>query len=179
MGGRVVKNIRDRKRVGVTRYVHKASHRLKKLAGRFDVAVVFRKSNCLGAITNKLERLHLGKTGCQIKHAVKFRSCRESVVYKIPLSCGKVYIGETSRCINTRLREHKNNSTSYGSSLIEHKKVCSNCKALFKKTEVLKTCRGRGALLFEEARQIRKFGDQCVSFPSVYYCDKIHSFLEG
>ena len=29
-----------------------------------------------------------------------------NVVYKIPCSCGKVYIGETIRRLETRLKEH-------------------------------------------------------------------------
>ena len=30
-----------------------------------------------------------------------------NVVYEIPCTCGKVYIGETKRCLGTRLKEHK------------------------------------------------------------------------
>ena len=30
-----------------------------------------------------------------------------NVVYKIPCTCGKVYIGETKRRLGTRLKEHK------------------------------------------------------------------------
>ncbi|XP_077564624.1 uncharacterized protein LOC144180093 [Haemaphysalis longicornis] len=28
-------------------------------------------------------------------------------VYRIPLSCGKCYVGQTGRCLNDRLREHR------------------------------------------------------------------------
>ena len=30
-----------------------------------------------------------------------------NVVYKVPCACGKVYIGETRRRLETRLKEHK------------------------------------------------------------------------
>lgn len=141
--------------------------------------VVFRKSNSLGAVAKRLEMLQMGRRGCQIKHVEKYRSCKESVVYKIPMSCGKVYIGQTLRCINTRLREHKKRQANTGSSMYEHQKVCKDCNPLLEKTEVLRTCRGRGALLFEEARQIRRHGGSCISFASVYYSDKIDTFLEN
>lgn len=32
--------------------------------------------------------------------------CNEGAEYEIPLVCGKVYIGQTGRCTNDRLREH-------------------------------------------------------------------------
>ncbi|XP_042150105.1 uncharacterized protein LOC121838103 [Ixodes scapularis] len=32
---------------------------------------------------------------------------REGVVYGIPLTCGFTYVGQTGRCVNDRLLEHK------------------------------------------------------------------------
>lgn len=33
--------------------------------------------------------------------------CSVDVVYEIPLSCGRVYIGQTGRCTNDRIAEHE------------------------------------------------------------------------
>ena len=35
-------------------------------------------------------------------------NCAASIVYSIPCSCGKVYIGETCRRLKQRLEEHRN-----------------------------------------------------------------------
>lgn len=47
--------------------------------------------------------------GGHVKHRVQYVPCVERVVYRIPLKCGSVYVGQTGRCLNDRLREHKNN----------------------------------------------------------------------
>ena len=39
------------------------------------------------------------------KDAVDLRE-QDGVVYKIPCKCGKVYIGETGRCMHERIKEH-------------------------------------------------------------------------
>ena len=31
---------------------------------------------------------------------------QDGVVFKIPCECGKVYIGETGRCVHERIKEH-------------------------------------------------------------------------
>ena len=36
---------------------------------------------------------------------------QSNVVYEVPCTCGKVYIGETKRRLETRLKEHKDAST--------------------------------------------------------------------
>lgn len=43
-------------------------------------------------------------------------------VYKISCSCGKIYIGETGRCLKDRIREHKNdlNTMARKFPLVEH-----------------------------------------------------------
>src|SRR5579863_438767 len=41
----------------------------------------------------------------------KSSRCRKNVVYVLRLSCGRKYIGETSRCWKTRVLEHTNQSS--------------------------------------------------------------------
>ena len=36
------------------------------------------------------------------------------VVYQIPCKCGKVYIGETQRCLVMRVKEHRDTCTKKG-----------------------------------------------------------------
>lgn len=49
-------------------------------------------------------------------------------MYKIPLSCGKYYVGQTGRCLNVRLAEHNNKveSTAIDGHLAAH---CRKCDA--------------------------------------------------
>ncbi|KAG0434493.1 hypothetical protein HPB47_019071 [Ixodes persulcatus] len=40
--------------------------------------------------------------GCTVKHGTPFVSCTIGAVYRIPFTCGRVYIGQTGRCLNIR-----------------------------------------------------------------------------
>ena len=48
---------------------------------------------------------------------------QDGVVYKIPCECGKVYIGETGRCMHERIKEHDRDirlSRTQTTALFEH-----------------------------------------------------------
>ena len=75
----------------------------------------------IGSASPKIERI-LKEAGIQLYHSSEnklFRSLcthKDSVnefqkpgVYRIPCECGLVYIGETSRNLSLRLKEHKSN----------------------------------------------------------------------
>ena len=57
-------------------------------------------------------------------HPLMIKWCLQSnVVYEVPCTCGKVYIGETKRLLETRLKEHKDACTRYltdKSAIAEH-----------------------------------------------------------
>ena len=75
-------------------YVSGLSEELRRVCRKFDIRTVFKTTATL--------RQHLTR--------VKDRDPMLSlagVVYKIPCSCGKEYIGETKRMLETRLKEHK------------------------------------------------------------------------
>lgn len=96
------------KHLVVIPYHHKILHNVKRLAKRSEVGVVFSAPKKLASLC----RLHYrnGKPkGCDKKHQTAFVSCTIGVVYRIPLSCARQYIGQTGRCLNYRLREHCNN----------------------------------------------------------------------
>ena len=45
------------------------------------------------------------------------------VVYQVPCQCGKVYVGETQRCLETYVKEHKdacNKGYTEKSAIVEH-----------------------------------------------------------
>lgn len=74
---------------------------------------------------------------CDIKHVKKYCACNTCVVYCIPLSCDKFYVGQSGRCVNVRLREHENLlPTGTGGNLPLHCKLCG-CSPLFDKVTIL------------------------------------------
>lgn len=121
------------------------------------------------------------KRGCSVKHGKQFVACAQTVVYRLPLACGKVYVGQTGRCLNIRLREH--HSSLLGrpyTHLALHCKECQveGCKPLFEKTTVMYRPRGRTQREIVEAYQISREGPLCVSHPSVSLQDAELAFLE-
>lgn len=104
--------------------------------------------------------------------------CATVVVYDIPLSCGKRYVRQTGRCVNSRLLDHK-------ASLKEQ--PCSNlslhcreydCAPLFAGWTVQSRFKDRVACETEEAYLINKASDSCVATPSVTLLAAELDFLE-
>lgn len=97
----------------------------------------------------------------------------EGVVYRIPLKFWKEYVGQTGRCINDRLREHKlSMKNDYGSNLPLHCKACVNenkqvCEERLHDATILLKSKHSVARELLEANQIKKGGDACVSTPSL------------
>uniref|UniRef100_A0A6M2CNN5 Putative tick transposon n=1 Tax=Rhipicephalus microplus TaxID=6941 RepID=A0A6M2CNN5_RHIMP len=115
---------------------------------------------------------------CRMKHSKKFVDCAMAVVYMTPFSCGKVYIGQSGRCVNVRLREHDSSLKSVGAShLAAHCRECG-CYPLFQDTEVVFRSKNKLTRELTEAFHIRKRGEQCVSQPSVLLHDKEFVFLD-
>lgn len=95
--------VRKTVRPEVVPYVHKVSHHMKKVATKHGIPVVFSAPRKLSALCPRISAAQ--KRACNKKHARPFVKCCTGVVYKIPLSCGKAYIGQTGRCI---MIEHGN-----------------------------------------------------------------------
>ena len=68
---------------------------IRRICRRFDIKVAFKSGQTL--------RSQLSRVKDRLPTMM-----RSSVVYKIPCTCGKVYIGETTRRLETRVREHQN-----------------------------------------------------------------------
>ena len=94
----------------VVPYIHGVTHRLNKIGTRQGVKVVCSAPNKAYAMCRKVNLAQANNTGtCNTKHKNKYVQCEKGVVYNIPLSCGRVYIGQTGRCVNHRAREHAAN----------------------------------------------------------------------
>ena len=125
------------RRVVAIQYCHRFPHRLKRLGEDFGVLVVFKYGNKLERLPAKttIEKGPCGKSGHD-----EFVKCESNIVYGIPLSCGKEYIGQSSRCVNNRLYEHRlmmrKKENAY-SSLADHIKSCNGCTAGLEKNSIL------------------------------------------
>ena len=75
-------------------YVAGLSEDVRRVCRRYDIRTVFRSSSTL--------RGQLMRVKDQDPLEKKF-----NVVYQVPCSCGHVYIGETKRALETRMKEHK------------------------------------------------------------------------
>lgn len=112
-----------------------------------------------------------------MKHGMQFVSCVKGVVYEIPFSCGHVYVGQTGRCLNIRLREHHSSLKGAPSThLALHSRQCG-CSPMWKETSVLFRHRERVTREITEAYVIERQGSKCVSQPSLLLHQKELSFL--
>lgn len=152
-------------------YVHGVSHRLKKVGNRFGCSVVFSAADKLGRVCAAVGKKLLGQSkrdhGCDIKHRDKLVDCGRGVVYHIPLSCGKCYVGQTGRCVNNRLLDHKASLRGTPcSNLSLHCRECG-CAPLLSEAKVLSRLKEKVAREIEEAFFINRSGEACVARPSI------------
>jgi hypothetical protein len=165
--GKQEKEIESLKVVSIP-YYHGIGHRLKKAARAFDLRVVFSFPHKLGRLPAQLNREEESCPTAVSKHE-EFRECKRNVIYAMPLSCGKYYVGQTYRCVNERLVEHMKGmeeETQGTLSLKEHKKKC-DCSLLPKKTTCASASRDRIQRELQEAHIINKHRDIVISSASI------------
>ena len=80
--------------LAVIPYVSGVSERIRKACGKFDLWVVFKSGPTLRSLLTK------------VKDPLPKEKLAD-VVYQIPCQCGKVYVGETQRRLETRVKEHR------------------------------------------------------------------------
>lgn len=166
----------DRGALTVIPYVHGLSHRLKKAAARFGVNVVFSAQNKLSSVCSlvrrKFEQQPQGRQECKMRHSRKFVACKKNVVYRIPMTCGHAYIGQTGRCINIRLREHL--SSLQGRPFTHLALHCADCGCTpcFNNTDILYNHKKQVPRELVEAFHISSQKDDCISNPSLILLDK-------
>lgn len=156
-------------------YVHRLSHRLKKVAQRHEVDVVFSASQKLSKLRRKVNLTR--KKPCGKKHDNVFVECQVGIVYRIPLTCGKVYVGQSGRCINDRLREH---AASLRASPSGHLSVHRRgCQPTPNNTLIIGRYADRQAREILEAHAIMQLGDTCISAPSLALSRREVTYLDS
>lgn len=93
-------------------------------------------------------------------------------IYNIPCECGRVYIGETSRPLSTRIKEHKYN---FKQCLIDKSRIVqhsfeSGHKIKWENTSILQTERSLTQRKYKEAAHM-SFSDNAISQPSLILPD--------
>lgn len=161
-------------RRAVIPYFHDISHNLKASAKKFGIETVCTADFKLCHLTP----FESGQKKCQKEHRDKSVPCEGSVVYEIPLECGFKYVGQTSRCLNDRLTEHKRNvrNNASNSELARHLQECRGCKAVWSKTEVI--CKEKDDMkrVVQETVCIKTSGN-CISQASLQVGNEAKRFL--
>ena len=75
-------------------YVSGLSEDIRRVCRQFNIRVAFRSGHSLRSVLTR------------VKDPLP-PDLQSKVIYKVPCSCGKAYIGETTRRLETRLKEHK------------------------------------------------------------------------
>lgn len=175
---------KEKRKFQVMPYLHKVSHNLKKIASRHGVRLVFSAPCKLSGLCTRIENAGKKRGACKTKHEKQFVKCDERVIYNIPLTCGKVYIGQTGRCINDRLREHCALIRGQGAGhLSYHCRQCKRqgkCEALFERVTIL----GRGRTktereIIESLYISQQEEGNCGSVSSISLSDKEIAFLQS
>lgn len=115
-----------------------------KIGEKACVRTLFSAPNKLASLCAKVNSNDGQRTMCEKKHEKQHVKCMNSAVYEIPLSCGRVYVVQTSRCVNERLRERAYTMrTGTGSNLAIHCKKCekTDCYPKLKEAQILKRYR--------------------------------------
>ncbi|KAJ8914169.1 hypothetical protein NQ315_016248 [Exocentrus adspersus] len=81
-------------------YIPRISERLKRLGNEFNIRTTFKTNNTLRSILTHTKPKNKDQN-------------EKNCIYKIPCQCGKHYIGETSRPLDVRVKEHKNYVRDY------------------------------------------------------------------
>lgn len=157
------KKAREKRKFVVIPYIHGLAHNLKAIAGRCDVYVLFSTPDkTVKVVQSRRSFCYRDASTCKTKHCDHFFTCAERVVYSLPLSCGKRYLGQTGW-----LREHAYNLSSVISGRLRIH--CRDCRWApeFQRCEVIKHHCDQPTREILEALEVARLGDACVNRPSI------------
>lgn len=147
--------------------------------------MVFSAQNKIGSVCCMVKQKYEkegkneGKNECTVRHGKQFVDCIKDVVYRIPMTCGHVYVGQTGRCINIRLREHLSSLKGRPCThLALHCNACG-CTPCFDNTVILFKHHNKTSREIVEAFHISHQKEDCVSHPSATLLDKELSLLSA
>ena len=126
-------------------YIPKVTDRIGKLLKRHGIGTVYKPSRKLQNSLRSAKDTRDPKTS--------------SGVYRIPCSCGSVYIGTTKRSVNTRIKEHQRHcrlGQTEKSAVADHILNNLDHKIAFEDTELLSSNRFYYPRLYREAIEIYK-----------------------
>ena len=118
-------------------YAKGLSEDIRRACRKFDIKVAFRSGVSLRSKLSK----------------VKDKLPNSNVVYRVPCSCGKFYIGGMVRRLETRLKEHKEACLRGEQEKSDHA-WSSHHPILWKEASVVDQARTRKELLLKEALHI-------------------------
>ena len=125
-------------------YTEGVSEDIRRVCKKFGMKVVFRSG------------LSLRSMLCKVKDTLALEK-KSKVVYQVPCSCGEIYIGETLRRLETRMKEHRDacqKGTLEKSALAEH--AWENHHPIkWEETTVIDQARTSKELMLKEAIHIR------------------------
>jgi hypothetical protein len=157
------------KAVVIIQYYHEWAHRIKKLAGQFEVRIIFKYCNKLGRLA-PITNAQLVSSSCGKSGHLSATQCMVGTVYQVPMKCGKCYIGQSGVCINCRLYQHQQTlrpkSTVY-STLATHVRNCPGCVPIFKDTVILDRGGKQKNREILEAYHIDRGGTDVISESSI------------
>src|SRR5436190_1533465 len=91
-------------------YIRNLSEKIRRINKKHNIRTVFKSTRTIRSQLTKVKPNNLDQQN-------------KNVVYKVPCSCDRNYIGQTSRPVKTRIEEHMKkvkNKESYGSKISEH-----------------------------------------------------------
>lgn len=108
---------------------------MKALTAKFGVRVVLKPDFRLDRVTP----VSLQDISCNKNHRDCSGDCDLGVVCQIPVKCGACYVGQTARCNNDRLTEHKRavKNKTESSELAKHLSSCNKYVVVWQNTRVL------------------------------------------
>ena len=125
-------------------YVRGLSEDIRRVCRQFGIRTVFKSAPTLREkLTRVKDKLPMGKLS--------------NVVYQVPCTCGKIYIGETVRRLDTRLKEHKDACIcgQLDKSAIAEHAWSEHHPILWESTKVIDRANRQDILRLKEALHIR------------------------
>ncbi|XP_018401736.1 PREDICTED: uncharacterized protein LOC108778909 [Cyphomyrmex costatus] len=138
---------KEKRRLSFLPYIKGTTDRIGRILNKHNIRTIFKPPRKIDQILRnpKDQRPPLSSAG----------------VYKIPCSCGKVYIGETGRTVNTRMKEHQRDvwlKHITQSALTEHS-IETGHRILFDKTVTIAATTSYFPRKHKETLEIQKHPD--------------------